>query len=197
MPSLINGLYKDPFATPEPPSAQQGSPSAPADLSAPTRPAQPSATVAGLPSPWAGSAAHSRFPRDGDSPQTALLRQYRQPSIAGGGSGAILESIDGPRLSASQLAAAEGRLARALGDPEAVITSIMSELDCQGLADFFHLRECANRLKPERLKREEAIQHALDAAPDVPARDIAARLNYTHPDDVAFIEGMRNRGATR
>lgn len=195
MSSLINGRYPDPFATSEPPSAQQGSPSAPANVSAPTRPAQPSATVGGLPGPWAGSAAHSRFPQVEDSRETALLRQRGQPSIAGGGSGATLASIDGPRLSASQLAAAEGRLARALGDPEAVITSVMSELGCHGVDDFFHLRECAKRLTPDRLNREEAIQHALDAAPDVPARDIAARLNYTHADDVAFIERMRNPDA--
>lgn len=195
MPSLINGQWPDPFAAPEPPPAQQSSPSAPADLSAPTRPAVPPATVAGLPGAWAGSATHGRFPQVEDLPQTALLRQYRQPSIAGGGSGATLASIDGPRLSAGQLAAAEGRLARALGDPEAVITSVMSELGCHGVADFFHLRECAKRLTPDRLKREVAIQQALDAAPDVPARDIAARLNYTHSADVAFIERMRNPDA--
>ncbi|CAN7646520.1 hypothetical protein LJR230_004821 [Trinickia sp. LjRoot230] len=191
MSSLINGRYKDPFATPEPPSAQQGSPSAPADLSAPARPAQPSATVAGLPGPWAGS----KSPQADEPRDRALLRQYFQPSIGSGGSSAALESIDGPRLSPAQRFDAERRLARALGDLDAVIKSLMSGFDRNGTTDVLYLRDYAERLKPQRLKREAAIEQALDAAPDVPAQDIAARLGYTDPHDVAFIEGMRNRDA--
>lgn len=195
MASLINGRFPDPFAAPEPSPAQQSLPSAPADLSSPTRPAQPSAAVAGLPGAWTGSAAHDRFPQVEEPRDRTLLRQYGQPSIAGGGSSSTLASIDGRRLSPGELVTAEARLKRALGDPAAAIQSVMSEFGCNGINDFFQLREFANRHKPDRLMREAAIRQALDAAPDVPARDIAAQLDYTHPDDVAFIERMRNPDA--